>query len=313
VAAGGDGSTDFSALHWATVAEGFAGSVDSGLYGQLAQNETITGQWTVDNSLGMIFKKAGDADTGYVKYDGASMYLGNNRAGGNIYIDAQSTVKVLNGANFTLDGGLAVVQTSDGLNQMYYRANVGNVEIRAQGNATRLDLKIGTTAYAAVSATGLDVTGALAATGAVTGSNLNVSNWDTAYGWGDHSGLYSVLAHTHTFASLTSKPTTLSGYGITDGAPLASPTFTGTLNAAAVTISGVLTANGTIVGDGATTISGIEDITVDATGDIKKTSHGNYLFHKSTAYDNDQNGEITFSTSAPSGGTTGDIWFEYTA
>lgn len=28
---------------------------------------------------------------------------------------------------------------------------------------------------------------------------------------------YSVLAHTHTFASLTSKPTTLSGYGITDG------------------------------------------------------------------------------------------------
>lgn len=31
-----------------------------------------------------------------------------------------------------------------------------------------------------------------------------------------------------TFAEITSKPTTLSGYGITDGAPLASPTFTGT-------------------------------------------------------------------------------------
>jgi hypothetical protein len=29
------------------------------------------------------------------------------------------------------------------------------------------------------------------------------------------------------FADITSKPTTLSGYGITDGAPLASPTFTG--------------------------------------------------------------------------------------
>jgi hypothetical protein len=29
--------------------------------------------------------------------------------------------------------------------------------------------------------------------------------------------LYSDIAHTHTFASLTSKPTTLSGYGITDG------------------------------------------------------------------------------------------------
>ncbi len=32
----------------------------------------------------------------------------------------------------------------------------------------------------------------------------------------DLSGLYSVLAHTHNFASLSSKPTTLSGYGITD-------------------------------------------------------------------------------------------------
>lgn len=58
------------------------------------------------------------------------------------------------------------------------------------------------------------------------------SNAATAYGWGDHSEagyitgitkamVESVLtgnitSHTHTFASLTSKPTTLSGYGITD-------------------------------------------------------------------------------------------------
>lgn len=58
------------------------------------------------------------------------------------------------------------------------------------------------------------------------------SNAATAHGWGDHSKagyitgitkamVESVLtgniaSHTHTFASLTSKPTTLSGYGITD-------------------------------------------------------------------------------------------------
>lgn len=58
------------------------------------------------------------------------------------------------------------------------------------------------------------------------------SNAATAYGWGDHSKagyitgitkamVESVLtgnitSHTHTFASLTLKPTTLSGYGITD-------------------------------------------------------------------------------------------------
>ena len=29
----------------------------------------------------------------------------------------------------------------------------------------------------------------------------NASNWDTAFGWGTHSGLYSLLAHTHTDAS----------------------------------------------------------------------------------------------------------------
>lgn len=44
----------------------------------------------------------------------------------------------------------------------------------------------------------------------------NSTNWNTAYSWGDHSGLYSLLGHTHTFDSLTSKPTTIAGYGITD-------------------------------------------------------------------------------------------------
>lgn len=58
------------------------------------------------------------------------------------------------------------------------------------------------------------------------------SNAATAYGWGDHSKVGyitgitkamvesvltgTITSHTHTFASLTSKPTTLAGYGITD-------------------------------------------------------------------------------------------------
>jgi hypothetical protein len=29
--------------------------------------------------------------------------------------------------------------------------------------------------------------------GDVTGANLNISNWDTAYGWGDHAGLYDAV------------------------------------------------------------------------------------------------------------------------
>jgi hypothetical protein len=77
-------------------------------------------------------------------------------------------------------------------------------------------------------------------------------------------------------------------------------------------VDGNISAFGNIVGDGVTTISGIETVTIDSTGDITKSSHGNYLYHASTTYDNDQNGQITFSTSAPSGGTDGDIWFQYT-
>lgn len=63
-----------------------------------------------------------------------------------------------------------------------------------------------------------------------TQDNNKISNWDAAYSWGNHSlagyalsshnhnSLYSLLGHTHSFASLTSKPSTLQGYGIADAA-----------------------------------------------------------------------------------------------
>jgi hypothetical protein len=76
-------------------------------------------------------------------------------------------------------------------------------------------------------------------------------------------------------------------------------------------VTGNIDLDGNLVGDGASTISGIETVTIDSTGDITKASHGNYLYHASTAYDNDQNGQITFGTGAASGGTTGDIHFQY--
>ena len=58
-----------------------------------------------------------------------------------------------------------------------------------------------------------------------TGSTFNRSNGIITFTRSDGGtytvdidGKYSLLNHVHTFASLTSKPTTLSGYGITDGA-----------------------------------------------------------------------------------------------
>jgi hypothetical protein len=46
----------------------------------------------------------------------------------------------------------------------------------------------------------------LVVTGDVTGANLNISNWNTAYGWGNHAGLYDVLGQAT--STLTSHTTT---------------------------------------------------------------------------------------------------------
>lgn len=52
----------------------------------------------------------------------------------------------------------------------------------------------------------------------VEAGNLNVTDWDTAFGWGDHAGLYSLLAHTHELDELDATAIT-DGYVLTaDGA-----------------------------------------------------------------------------------------------
>jgi hypothetical protein len=53
-------------------------------------------------------------------------------------------------------------------------------------------------------------------------SGTEATNWNTAYGWGDHSVAgYLTSVPAQTFTSLTGKPTTLAGYGITDAATAA--------------------------------------------------------------------------------------------
>jgi hypothetical protein len=50
-------------------------------------------------------------------------------------------------------------------------------------------------------------------------TSTNVSNWNTAFGWGNHASagyLTSVTAHTQAWSTITSTPTTISGYGITN-------------------------------------------------------------------------------------------------
>ena len=47
-----------------------------------------------------------------------------------------------------------------------------------------------------------------------------ISNWNTAYGWGNHAGLYRPVSYVPAWSEITSKPTTVSGYGISDAVKL---------------------------------------------------------------------------------------------
>ena len=48
-------------------------------------------------------------------------------------------------------------------------------------------------------------------------SSTDITNWTTAFGWGNHAGLYRPISYVPDWSEITSKPTTLLGYGITDG------------------------------------------------------------------------------------------------
>jgi uncharacterized protein (TIGR02145 family) len=77
---------------------------------------------------------------------------------------------------------------------------------------------------------GYGITNGMSTSHAANGiSAANISNWTTAYNWGNHAGLYRPVDYVPTWTEITSKPTTISGFGITD----------------AVTITG----NQTITGD----------------------------------------------------------------
>ena len=47
-----------------------------------------------------------------------------------------------------------------------------------------------------------------------------INNWNTAYGWGNHAGLYRPVSYVPAWSEITSKPTTVSGFGISDAVTL---------------------------------------------------------------------------------------------
>jgi hypothetical protein len=69
-------------------------------------------------------------------------------------------------------------------------------------------------------------------------TSTNVTNWNTAYGWGNHAGLYAAVSHTHTIANVTGLQTALDGKLSAESDTLDSVTSRGATTSNLITITG---------------------------------------------------------------------------
>lgn len=64
---------------------------------------------------------------------------------------------------------------------------------------------------------GYGITDAMNTSHVTNGITLTlISNWNVAFGWGDHAGLYRPISYVPAWSEITGKPTTIAGFGITD-------------------------------------------------------------------------------------------------
>ena len=73
-----------------------------------------------------------------------------------------------------------------------------------------------------------------------------IGNWNTAFSWGNHAGLYKPISYVPSWIEITNKPTTLDGYGIIDAVNTSgnqtiggNKTFTGIISASSQNITNV--------------------------------------------------------------------------
>jgi hypothetical protein len=180
----------------------------------------------------------------------------------------------------------------------------------------------------------LTVASSITAGGAVTGSNLNISNWNTAYGWGNHASAGYVTSSGNTIIGTdsdinTSGSTIIDNIFVTDGVitsmgtrtlTLANLGYTGATNANYITNNnqltngaGYVTTNTTYsVGDGGLTQKNFTT-TLKSKLDGIATSANNYSLPEATAtarggielFSNTDQSVSANSVSATSGRTYG--------
>jgi hypothetical protein len=132
----------------------------------------------------------------------------------------------------------------------------------------------------------------------------NITNWNTAYGWGNHAGLYRPVSWVPAWLDITGKPTTVAGYGITDAMTTSHP-------ANAVTNTNIANWNsaygwgnhataGYLTGNQNITLSG--DVTGSGTTALTTTIANNAVTSAKIA-----NAAVTGAKIAQSGATTGQV------
>jgi len=94
---------------------------------------------------------------------------------------------------------------------------------------------------------GYGITNAMSTSHVANGITSNmITSWNTAYGWGNHAGLYKSNSYVPVWSEITSKPTSVAGYGITDAVMI-----TGEQNISGIkTFGNDLIVNGLTIGKG---------------------------------------------------------------
>jgi hypothetical protein len=121
-------------------------------------------------------------------------------------------------------------------------------------------------------------------------SNM-ITNWNTAYGWGNHNGLYRPISYVPSWSEITGKPTDFASYGVTDVV-----TITGDQTITGIkTFSKDLLVNGLTVGRGMNAISnntatGDSALFSNTTGKYNTATGYQALHSNTTGYNNTANG-----------------------
>lgn len=198
-AAGGNETDEYSARHWAEVASGFAGDIDANLYARLTDNEVITGIYQHNANLRMANNVAISARNAANTAWRNMIYLDSSDI---FQIGGSSLAVSVNGQLYATSVSLGNNTASNYLKPStytYHDSATGGIRFRDTLSASKGFIYHNGTDFGFLNSAGnwflknLNGTvnvlmyGDLGVTGAVTGSNLNVSNWDTAYGWGNHA------------------------------------------------------------------------------------------------------------------------------